>query len=443
MNYLPKILCFIACTFILMSCEKKEAEKDVPQETRLNNFIKDKMKDVYYWADEIKNRNPQSDLSAEEFTKALVYSAEDKWTALLKEESSTTKSDPDTYETGMGYQVLFLNNGANLLGIIVYVYPNTPADEAGIKRGDIIVMNNGNLITAQNRSEIFTAQEINIQLGNFISPDYIRVREEKIHLTARRFEITPILVNTVIETGNKKIGYLFYTQFDGNQTSSVEDLSTAIREQKTAGIDELILDLRYNPGGYDFLVKRLCSLLAPANVVRNKSVLIKEKYNSRYKSDELRFDPSVLDDNLDLPRLYVITTGNTASASEVLISGLSPYMEVIQVGTTTYGKYVGGSDFTPEDEDLKDWYLHLITFSYTNKDGKSVKGGILPTVEAWESADNLSELGNPEEPLLKATLDYILKTDTQSLLKSKANQPSLKWEGKLYDRKQYRFIKTE
>lgn len=442
MNHFVKYLFASLCICTIFSCEKKNIDKNEPTDVRLNNYMEEKMKDVYYWADEIRDRKPDNNLSPEKFLTEMIYTPEDRWTHLEEDPEVVTKSaEPDVYETGMGYRVLFFNNQPDYIGIVVYVYPNTPAAEAGLKRGDLIITNNGKALTQTSRMEVLTASEINIETGEFIDANTIGIRKEKLHLTARKFEITPILVDTVFEIQDKKIGYLFYTAFDGNKTSSLTDLNTAIAKQKAAGIDEFILDLRYNPGGYDFLVQRLTSLLAPRSEVSKKSILINEEFNSRHGTNNLRFDASALSDNLDLKKIYVIATNNTASASEVLISGLKPYMQVTVIGGKTHGKYVGGSSFIPKDADLKKWNLSLITFSYTNNKGESVKGGITPDVEQGEFVDYMPSLGDINDPLLARTLEQIFGTSVITVKSAGQHLPLISDETP-YEKAQQRFIKV-
>lgn len=442
MNHFVKYLFASLCICTIFSCEKKNIDKNEPTDVRLNNYMEEKMKDVYYWADEIRDRKPDNNLSPEKFLTEMIYTPEDRWTHLEEDPEVVTKSaEPDVYETGMGYRVLFFNNQPDYIGIVVYVYPNTPAAEAGLKRGDLIITNNGKALTQTSRMEVLTASEINIETGEFIDANTIGIRKEKLHLTARKFEITPILVDTVFEIQDKKIGYLFYTAFDGNKTSSLTDLNTAIAKQKAAGIDEFILDLRYNPGGYDFLVQRLTSLLAPRSEVSKQSVLIYEKFNDRYKSGELPLDASALPDNLNLKKIYVIATNNTASASEVLISGLKPYMSVSVIGQKTTGKYVGGSTFIPKDKDLKRWNLYLITFSYKNKNNESVRGGISPDVEQGEYINYMPPLGDTNDPLLAKTLEQIFGTSNIAVKSASRHLPLIPEETQ-YEKAQRRFITT-
>lgn len=178
-----------------------------------------------------------------------------------------------------------------------------------------------------------------------------------------KFNPDPILLDTVLQIENKKIGYLVYTSFIDNQTTSLSDLNNAIGRIKEAQVDEFILDLRYNTGGMLTAAKQLGSLLAPADAVgrsalfihNNGTRLTNKKFQGIKDALEIHFDPGVLTNNLDLRKIYILTGKNTASASEVIISGLQAYLsEVILIGEKTVGKYAGMSKLSSPKE-LEKW----------------------------------------------------------------------------------------
>ena len=167
----------------------------------------------------------------------------------------------------------------------------------------------------------------------------------------------PVQTIRILERpGGKKVGYLHYTSFT---LDSCEDLTVVFRQFKEAGIDDLVLDLRYNSGGYLIAEEVLASLLAPVSVVDAGRVLSQEIYGSgmpeegrsgptlfktgfMFRKDGALQVVSTAGANPDLPRLYVLVTENSASASESLVCGLRPYMDVILVGGRTSGKYCAG-----------------------------------------------------------------------------------------------------
>ena len=240
---------------------------------------------------------------------------------------------------------------------------------------------------------------------NFISTKTININE----ITRGRNLAPTISLDSIYTINDKRIGYFIYDQFE----SSTDVAQITIR-LKNLGIDELVLDLRYNPGGYVSTSKYLASMLAPKESLgklyqlqRYNDIQTKEKMdNGESGVDSVFLDKGfiTIDRNLDLKRLIVLTTKNTASASESLIIGLRPYMDVITIGTTSCGKDVGS--YTIADNRYK-YQLQPITFRYYNALNDSTPTtGIKPNIEV---ADDLNhERGDVNEALLKTAIDYLM-----------------------------------
>lgn len=414
MKFPIRLFILMASLPILSACHKDDIDADndstLSLNERMNIFIDSQMKDIYLWAKEIKNVKADRNKEPEEFLKTLRYS-EDSW-SYLEENDPDTRTSIDGKEKTFGYNIQFYKITDSLIGgMIQYVYKGSPAAKAGLNRGDMIFANNGKLLTPDNYTHILTDEQVVLQTG-FISPNTLYISEEKHTLSQEVFQQDPILLDTILQSGNKKIGYLVYSQFYNDQATSLPRLSQAIGKIKAASVDEFILDLRYNTGGAETAAQHLSSLLAPAKHVRNQDILIQKQWNTAYQqklhSQQLaaRFDPDVLTDNLDLQKIYILTGRNTASASEVVISGLRPYTETILIGRQTHGKYVGMSQIIPPD-DLQKWTLWPVTFAYTNANGESVKGGIAPTYTIEEYSNYLPPFGDPEDPLLGKALELI------------------------------------
>lgn len=215
--------------------------------------------------------------------------------------------------------------------------------------------------------------------------------------------------DSVYDSKGKKVGYAIYDEFDEN----ADVRSFAVRMKK-AEIDELIIDLRNNPGGYVATCAELASFIVPTehlgklyqqqyyndNLTRIKA---EENNNNGVDSVYLRSGRWYELWGLNLKRLVVLVTNRTASASEALVVGLRPYMEVVLVGTRTRGKDVGS--YTIADDDYK-YQLQPITFKYYNSEMESTPAdGLIPDIIV---EDDLSvERGNVNEALLSAALEYI------------------------------------
>ncbi len=215
--------------------------------------------------------------------------------------------------------------------------------------------------------------------------------------------------DSVYVYGNLKIGYAIYDQFDDNA-----DIRSFAVRMKKAKIDEMILDLRYNPGGYVSTCNELASFFVPTEHLGklyqqqyyNKTITKEkaEKYhNNGVDSVYLKSGHWYELWGLNLKRLIVLSTKNTASSSEALVVGLRPYMDVIVIGTQTHGKDVGS--YTIVDNNYK-YLLQPITFKYYNSKMESTpENGIVPDVIIED--DKKGKRGNVNEALLKAALKYI------------------------------------
>ena len=208
---------------------------------------------------------------------------------------------------------------------------------------------------------------------------------------------------------NKKIGYAIYDQFDDNA-----DIRSFAVRMKKAKIDEMILDLRYNPGGYVSTCNELASFFVPTEHLGKlyqqqyyNKIITKENaekyHNNGVVSVYLKSGSWYERWGLNLKRLIVLSTQNTASSSEALVVGLRPYMNVIVIGTQTCGKDVGS--YTIVDNNYK-YKLQPITFKYYNSKMESTpEEGLVPDVIVED--DKKVKRGNVEEALLKTALKYI------------------------------------
>lgn len=275
---------------------------------------------------------------------------------------------------------------------VLYVSSNSLMEQ-GLKRGDYFII-----------------KDNHIEVGHLDNEYFISTNKIKINKVTRGRNLAPtISLDSIYTINSKRIGYFIYDQFE----SSTDVAQITIR-LKNLGIDELILDLRYNPGGYVSTSKYLASMLAPKESLGKLYQLQRyndfqtkvKKDNGESGVDSVFLDKGfiTIDRNLDLKRLVVLTTKNTASASESLIIGLRPYMDIVTIGTTSCGKDVGS--YTIADNRYK-YQLQPITFRYYNALNESTPTtGIIPDIEV---ADDLNhERGDVNEALLKTAIDYLM-----------------------------------
>lgn len=221
-----------------------------------------------------------------------------------------------------------------------------------------------------------------------------------------------IPLDSVYSMNHRRIGYVIYNEF---QASS--DLIQIAIKFKNEKIDDLILDLRYNLGGYVATAGYLASVIVPQEALGK--IYQKQRYNDKitreiirqeggdgYKTEYFQSGTIIASRNLNLPRVVILTTENTASASESTIIGLRPYMQVVTIGTSTYGKDVGS--YTLADNRYK-YQLQPITFRYYNALNDSTpESGIPPTIYVDDDLNH--ERGDTREAMLKTALEYLSGT---------------------------------
>ncbi|WP_417129525.1 S41 family peptidase [Phocaeicola sp.] len=300
---------------------------------------------------------------------------------------------------------------------VLYTQPSSPAAEAGLKRGDwIIAVDNKKIstndystyITRPTKAYSFTLGKYNPYPDEVNDPEFNYVEFDTLGVIQmpepRYVEEQDVLKYDIISSNSRKAFYLLYNEFDEN-TDVLKEILSQISGQQ---FDDIILDLRYNPGGYVNTAHKLCSALAPATAIGQPflHMIYNDKIN---KTETLNFESSSLTGgtSLSYQNLYVLTSENTASASEIVINCLKPYMEghLYQVGTATYGKNVAQQLFTnPEAPGIELW---LTTTYLSNSQGyyDYFKNGLLPDFEIEENyGGELGDFGTAEDLLMQPVL---------------------------------------
>ena len=421
-----------------------------PKVTRdINRFIKNAMNELYLWYQHMPDIDTRYELDSKEYFDKLLYE-EDKW-SFITDDAKALENSLKGVETSFGYSLAFgrFSNTGNIYAVVEYVYPNTPAAQAGIKRGDIIVYLNGKDITDKTYTDLLYAPNVSLTFG-IAGENGISLSPQTVQMTAKELNLDPVLITDIIEHGGKKIGYLFYAQYIGNYNTRLDDAFGFFMDE---GITDLVVDLRYNPGGGVDAARHFCSAIAPVNVVNEEKVLITFQWNDKLQRElerlnnvenlRILFKRSV-PTKLGLNKVYFLTGRGTASASELSITGLKPYMNVVTIGGTTYGKYTASNTFKPKDfydnpEDYKDfanWAIQPIIARFANSVGVTdFKDGFAPDIPVVDDLVSGIPLGHKEEPLLKAAIEEI--TGTQVVAMKKALKPIPGFE--IFDRGFSRF----
>jgi C-terminal processing protease CtpA/Prc len=232
----------------------------------------------------------------------------------------------------------------------------------------------------------------------------------------------PIFINKVIESGSHKIGYLMYNGFYGEYDS---ELNEAFSSMKLKGITDLVLDLRYNSGGSVLTATRLASMITGQFTGQ---IFAKQQWSPKMNALYEAKNPSSLKNlftdkieetainSLKMTTIYILTSKSSASASELVINGLKPYITVVQIGDKTTGKNVGSRTvydsptYGTENRNPNHRYaMQPITFKIINATGfGDYQNGLIPTHEIKETLSTLGVLGSPTEPLLSTAIGKII-----------------------------------
>lgn len=400
-----------------------------------DKFAKEYMETYYLWNDEIDSSISQLDYRTctdPVGTVERIRYKDDRWTKLY-EDISVLSDYIDGVQTTFGYYIKYgwFNNSDTMFGIVAFVYDGSPAQKAGLKRGDFILTINGEDITEDNINLLFDASSLTLGLG-VLNNGYVDETGEEVTLAAVNMYEYPILAKKVLNVKGKKVGYLAYTSFDLN---SLDDLISTFKGFKSEGIEDLVLDMRYNGGGYVITEEALASMLAPEVNVQNHDVYQKTVYNkimtdyynekgtslvSRFSTEFSYTDENDKEHNLStknsnpgIKNLYVLVTENSASATEGLIVGLSPYMNVKVIGKQTHGKFCTGVIFKAEGtknySSLRKWGLYCMIGSFSDCNGNNPcrPDGIKPVVEVQDYPAEGYALGDENETMLRTALDMI------------------------------------
>ena len=325
---------------------------------------------------------------------------------------------------GMEYGLRYVpGSNFNVYGYVRYVHPGSISDLENIQRGDIFFGINDNSLNLENYSSLLSLENYTVNFANYNDNNTTDILDDSVvsndiskDLYKVSLEKNPIFYTNIIDGSNGKSGYLMYNQF----TSTFDDeLNQVFANFKSNNIDNLILDLRYNSGGSVNSALLISSLITGQFT---DQVFSTEQWNSEIQNYWLNNDPEYLinrfvsnANSLNLNRVFIITSRSSASASELVINCLKPYIDVIQIGTNTYGKYQASvtlydsPDFSLNGVNPSHTYaLQPLVLKTLNSQGVTdYYDGLSPDIVADESSSNLGVIGDINEPLLSIALSQI------------------------------------
>jgi Periplasmic protease len=438
---LPAGMVFLVLS--VSSCKEDNAAPDPDGEitnAEINRWIVDSMRHYYYWTEEIPPDNSLNfNAGPRDFFESLLNRPADRFSWIQNAEELRRESAGIIKTSGLGFA--FFRIGDDRAGIAIrYVLEGSPADEAGIERGDVFTRVNGQVIAVDREgyvrnheplqgNETFTLTE-GILNGNTISEG------EEISLTpVEGFQEKAIHMDSVMVADNgTKIGYLFYNRF----LNQPQELVDAFQRFKTAGVTELIVDERYNPGGYVEMAGLMSALIHKGFDIN--SPFIQFDFNSNFTDETLTYadifgaanEALVSGTNLGLDRVFILATNNSASASELLINNLRPFLgtsNVIHIGSTTVGKDEASitiENSSPRFQGEDDWGIQPIVLKYKNRNGEGdFHDGIIPQYPVSETVP-FAPMGSAEDPLI-ATAMGIIDPGMQALLKRQMDVDKARW----------------
>lgn len=422
-----RIAVFIAI-LILLSCNDDPVIPPAPNPTEdpniaVNKWIKENMDYFYLWNSTIPNNVDQSK-KPDEYFKALLNSQDrfswiqPNYLELLNSLGGISKE--------AGYELVFYRTEAgssNLIAQIVYIKPESPASFTALKRGDVITKINNTAISLDNYRSLIAQLGENHTLSYrpLSIKDGIFGAEAVINLTTVEFAENPNFLSKVIAVNDRKVGYYLYNFFaPGNGNKYDMQMESIFAGFKAQGITDLVLDLRYNSGGAVSSALNLASHIAKG--ITSSSVFSYSKYNDKVEADIIKdpqYGPSYLVTNflvkdanvggqLTANRVYILTGSRTASASELIINGLKPYMNVFLIGATTVGKNVGSITIYEKDNPKNTWGMQPIIFKLLNKDKQAdYSSGFTPDIINPDNSLLIYPLGDEKEALLSQALSHI------------------------------------
>ena len=360
-----------------------------------NLWVRDALNEVYYWYQHLPNPSPTSFASPEAYLEAVRYRPIDTTYSYITTAASNDAFYDDSQFIGFGFSTQVVGDSM----YVAAVFDGSPALEAGLDRGSRITEVNGQSVAGQIANgtigSAFGASEIGIQSSIvFLTRNGVR-REAT--MTKRLVTIPTVSLTSAFNVDGRKVGYLHFRNF---VRPSFDALDQAFETLKQSGATELVLDLRYNGGGLVSVAQHLSSLIGGS--LTSGQVMATYDFNKKNQSHNqtLRFEDT-LPQTLNLQRLVVITTRSSASASELVINALRPYIPVAIIGDTTYGKPVGQIQFP-----FCSKVLLPVTFALKNAAGQGdYFDGLAPTCAA---ADDIThELGDVNEASFAEAIAYL------------------------------------
>lgn len=397
----------LAALLAVTACRKDDTPNVRPTgpvtQKETNTWILDSMRYFYLWNSYLPS-SVDTSLSATDYFASIKHT-EDRFSFLYKPTDLSTYPKYMLSQYGILFSIVDQNNPK---GVIQLVIPGSVADLNGVKRGDYITEINSTPITSSNANELTSA----MLKGTAAT---LTINNHVITLPAQSLGENPIYKQDTFRVKDKVVAYLFYNYFNDTYNTALQQVFQSF---KTAGATELILDLRYNPGGSVAAAALLNAMIAPG--ITEQSLFAKYTGNNHLGSRDITYKSALsvpesgnpvsfsalADKRLSLPRIFILSGEATASAAELTINTLKPYTQVIQIGEKTFGKDKGAVIIS---DTRIPWTLMPITYNLFNAKGTGgYTTGITPDYTIDEmSTLPLSKIGDNNDPLIARAISII------------------------------------
>lgn len=374
-------------------------------QNQTNQFVYEAMHSDYLWYGEVPTLDYTSYSDASSLLADLRFEQYDRFSYVM---------DQDDYEaalqsriTAFGFSLVLWEDRY----IFSFIQPDSPMDKAGVRRGDELLqiadvpmseMDNATFYTLLDTSTGPNTQQLIIAARDTSEQSTLTV-------TSAEFDVTTVYNQHERTTGAATTGYLGLSRF---MSGSSDELASAFAQLKTSGVTDLVVDLRNNGGGLIRVAAELAGLIGGTEL--SGETFARILFNDKQSYNNTRYTFASTDAGLGLQRVILLTGPNTCSASEMIINGLSPFMEVVTIGDATCGKPIGMVPSTSCDK-----ALFAINFEITNALNE---GGYFDGLGASCSVTDLpvTDMWNESDALYAAALNYIVQgqcVDTKTATK--------------------------
>ena len=437
---------FFSIALVIASCSKNDDGIffEIPNEVQTQDFIWRGFNTWYFWKDQQPILNNSKLDNSEDYIDFLkeynnpvslfenILHPEDRFSFYSQDYRALTNFlQGIRTDDGMVYRLYRLGFDNRIIVAVKYVIPNSSAAALGIKRGDLFGIVDGVVLDESNYQDLLSSSKTSLRLTKirFENQEWTDEQESITLVKTEGLVENPVFKDSIYTIDNQKIGYLIYNAFISNYE---EELNQVFTNFKNNQVNSLILDLRYNSGGSTANAAILASMIYSSNT---ELLFARQRWNALWQG---RFSNEALNENfrdqtlggssinsLGLNKIIIITESGTASASELLINGLAPYMDVVLVGDKTRGK----NEFSltlvddPQSPDFPylyrenrqsfinpnvQWGLQPIVGRFENSAGFSdFTAGFEPDVFYSEDPVNLGLLGQIDEPLLSLAISQL------------------------------------